>query len=776
MSYEAQRTVLKALIETLVPATQSPRNDGTGQHADRTARFLATAPCVDLVADACLKCLQGLPDDERVEAMSLLWLLSTRLGTSLVCLSNPLGLPFPERPIHEREALLSGLASSQFALRRKAFGSLRQLIAIKAFSVMDSNGKNPFWEVGGYKPILDEYGPVDPDVDASTTTQANKAYHNLKQHRVDVQQDTEINVDCVVVGSGAGGGVAAAMLSEAGLSVIVLEKGPLVDLADMTTREQPAYESMYEKGGLLTTSDGAMGILAGSTMGGGTTINWACCIPLPQYVRKEWSDGDGLHKLAQFAPSTTDTEGGPSEYDRAITSVLTRIGASTDGVQHNASNQVLLDGAAKMGYPATTTAQNFNCPAADSAGWTCLGDRYGNKQGTLVTFLADAAATGNCQFVDRCAVERVTFGTDATTGRKRGNGVIARVNGKDGPVLTVNARRCVVVSAGSLHTPGVLLRSGLTNPHIGKHLRLHPVTGVLGRFRDREMRAWRGAPMTTVCGAAEAGPRNDMYGAKIEVPSVHPALGASGMPWHSGLAYKQSLSEFASISTLITLCRDKGEGEVALGGASGFDPPKVHYTLSPADSESMVWAMAHCVRIFAAAGADKVFTTHAGPVGRVEAEMTGEDVGNPDSSAVNALIDRIVAAGTAPGTLGLFSAHQMGSCRMGMSPATSVVDWNGEVWEADDVYIMDASVFPTASGANPMITTLSISQMLSWRLVARLQGEADDELYAHRRTVPQTHQSSLRQHLPRLALAVVCVVAVVGVYRSHVAVSPTATS
>ena len=128
--------------------------------------------------------------------------------------------------------------------------------------------------------------------------------------------------------------------------------------------------------------------------------------------------------------------------------------------------------------------------------------------------------------------------------------------------------------------------------------------------------------MTTVCSVAEPGPREDGYGAKIEVPSVHPGLGASALPWHSGAAYKRALAEFSQTTTLITLCRDVGQGVVAPGGPSAWDPPAVRYTMADADVESMRAAAAECVRILAAAGANKVWTGHVGP-----AEEHSADIG-----------------------------------------------------------------------------------------------------------------------------------------------------
>lgn len=124
----------------------------------------------------------------------------------------------------------------------------------------------------------------------------------------------------------------------------------------------------------------------------------------------------------------------------------------------------------------------------------------------MVTYLADAAATGRCTFIENCAVDKVETAVDPTTGRRRAVGVVATVNRMH--TVRVKARRCVVVSAGSLHSPGVLLRSGLPNPHIGRHLRLHPVTAVLGTFDRpnfgeaplvRDPLAWRSRLPYSLC-------------------------------------------------------------------------------------------------------------------------------------------------------------------------------------------------------------------------------------------------------------------------------------
>jgi choline dehydrogenase-like flavoprotein len=130
----------------------------------------------------------------------------------------------------------------------------------------------------------------------------------------------------------------------------------------------------------------------------------------------------------------------------------------------------------------------------DAMGWSCFGDRWGNKQTGLFTYLADAAKSGNCSFIDACEVMRVTCENNGSE-RKKATGVVARVLKKSGDAnarckgvkqytnLVVKAKHAVVVASGSLHSPCVLLRSsiGRENAHVGKHLTLHPVTAAVSQ-------------------------------------------------------------------------------------------------------------------------------------------------------------------------------------------------------------------------------------------------------------------------------------------------------
>lgn len=371
-------------------------------------------------------------------------------------------------------------------------------------------------------------------------------------------------------------------------------------------------------------------------------------------------------------------------------------------MQHNGVNQAFLRGCHELGYDCQVAPQNLRNTAPESnPQYICLGDRRGNKQSTAVTFLEDASRHG-ARFVASARVERVLHAGGVVTGAE------AIVEGRHR--LQVRAST-VVVACGSLHSPALLLRSGLRNPNIGKNLRLHPVTGIFA-IMPQKVDIHRGAPMTTVSNVGVAGPRGDNYGYKLEIPSVFTGLFASASPWEGGTNFKDKMLNMRRTATAIILQRDIGEA-----GRVTTDPqgePRIHYSLDSRDGESMVDGVIKALRIFAAAGAESVGTSQRG----VEVCHLGpEGVASEEFAKFEA---RVRNAGVGEASCPLFSAHQMGTCRMGTSPSHSVVDPDGQTWEIKGLFVADASTFPTASGTNPMMTTLAVAHLLAQKLKRRL--------------------------------------------------------
>jgi hypothetical protein len=493
----------------------------------------------------------------------------------------------------------------------------------------------------------------------------------------------------------------------------------------------------------LTTTDGAIMILAGSTVGGGTTVNWSCCLPLPEYVRDEWVHD---YELQAFA------SGG--DYDESLDFVLQRMGAKDSSkVKHNPPNSKLQEGCDALGYPWETTMQNLRQTDDPSAGYVCFGDRYGNKNTGVATFLHDAVKDG-AKLVDHCRVERITksFSKNAANPRRlRATGVTCRVGDHE---VIVNARKCVVVSAGSLHTPCLLQRSGFHNQHIGKHLHLHPTTASFGLMESYEnIDGYLGAPLTTVCKAFEQGPIRDGYGAKIECPSAHPGLLAAGLQWTTPEQFKERLFKLRSAAFLIAIQRDRGEGSVRLG-KDGYSP-QIEYVMSDADKESLMEAVKGNILILLASGAREVSSAHMRDTGfSVHGPSPGQhETLQAKGQSITDYLSQVESLGMKTHEVSIFSAHQMGSCRMSCSPLSGAVDVNGETWECDDLHVLDASIFPTASASNPMVTVLAIAHMLSRRLSLRLR-HRDDILTNAVEIATASEFSSQRTSLRSYPLAV----------------------
>lgn len=751
-----QRSSLRALVDALLPPLPVPNaavtKDAEKEESNNVAFSFssATTSAVDpermywehrLSADSAFMNAVELAITEKLSAAdnfkmkALLSTLSTAIGTSLV-FGVVTQHPFVEWPVSERTMLLSALQTSQQPLKRAIFSASKRLIAGLAYTYVreddhgaalaGSNAKtNPFWEYMGYP------GPPQQQLqfknkrdknDFRLAERATKKQRAVKESILSIDPNTtEIECDVVVVGSGAAGCVAASVLSkEAHQKVLVLEKGHYVPPNQLSNLEYDAFDRLYENSGLLTTRNGAISILAGSCLGGGTTVNWSCCLPLSNKVREKWVREHGLE---QFDPVTG------VEWDRSVNLVLKQVAGSlsdVSGIKHNAANLKLQQGCDKLGYPWATCQQSLKDTARSDAGYICFGDRYGNKNTAVATFLSDAVRQRvKAKVVEQCRVLKIlkTTTTD-DNGRRRtkATGVQCQVVGTDGQqhILTVRAHNGVVVTAGALQTPCLLQRSGLHNRHIGKHLRLHPVTGVFGLMKETEppINCFWGAPMTTLCKQFQI---NDGHGGIIEVPSAHPGLFAVAAPWKTPQEFKGQLSRLKHVLPFLALQPDLGEGSVKLA-KDGFTP-QIDYVMNSVDRERMLETMRAGLLLLIASGAKEVSTSHIQDTGLVlnhENETTGL-VNLSENQLVQDYLSNVTKLSWDDHKFSLFSAHQMGSCRMGTSHKVGAVDANGETFDCDDLFVMDTSVFPTCSAVNPMITVLAMAHMLSSRLALRLR-------------------------------------------------------
>jgi choline dehydrogenase-like flavoprotein len=467
-----------------------------------------------------------------------------------------------------------------------------------------------------------------------------------------------------IIGSGAGGAVLAMRLTEAGIDTIMLEAGPLVSSEDFTLREDEAYPLLYQDRGARVSGDGAITIMQGRSVGGGTTVNWTSCYRTPEPVLRHWSEVHGVKSL---------TSKRLEPHFEAIEKLLS-IAPWPESLS-NANNRKLFTGARKLGWQVEPTRRNVaGCVSSGYCGMGCPVDA---KQAMHLTTIPAALKAG-MTLIAECPVLRL---------EKEGarvSAVVARAQAvgdaePKGQMIRVEAE-LVVVSAGALNGPALLLRSQI-NPggKVGKRTFLHPVVAMIGRYAE-PVHAFYGPPQS-VASHQFIKPQPGGYGMFIESAPVHPMLAASVLP-ASGLEIADLLADLAHMGALIALHVDGFEDE---GGSVSLRPgglPKLDYPVSRGLAAAMKLSHKRLAELSLAAGAEWVASLH------------------PEQMILRNKADLKRLDGLEYGAFAhtIFSAHQMGGCAMGHR---GVVDEHFALRGMDNLYVVDGSLFPTSLGVNP---------------------------------------------------------------------------
>ncbi|MBI4321805.1 MAG: GMC family oxidoreductase N-terminal domain-containing protein [Chloroflexi bacterium] len=646
---------LTAICDTLIPAIEGE------EPAELFRRGASDLGVPELVAQGI-----ALADPaQRAQFRQLLGLFDNRLANAVLAGQfRRFGDLAPEA----REACLRGWAESGIGQRRMGFQALKRLACFIFYSAHGANG-NPVWPAIGYE------APAAPP------------QHRPREIRtVDVTGDVTFEAEVCVVGSGAGGAVVAAELAAAGHAVLVLEKGGYFDEADFRNRELEGMRDLYLDHGMAATRNIGMSLLAGSCLGGGTVINDSTCIRPPLELLEEWERPHGVSGLT-----------GP-DMQASLDAVEARLHVNDAESRHNANNAVLARGCEALGYKVGTVRRNVQ--GCKKSGFCNYGCQEGAKQSALVTFLRDAQRRG-AHFVVNCDAERVRHQGGRVTG------VEARA--KDAATdklhrITVQAST-VVLAAGGINTPAILMRSGLSHPALGRHLHLHPIAAVLGIFPE-PIEPWKGAAQTAYCDhfSRADGP----YGFMLEMSAAHPGLAGLGLPWHSGVQHKRRMLKVRHTAVMIAITRDRDTGRIALSKAGN---PIVEYWPSAYDSAQIARGQYEAARVLAAAGALEVETLHTPAV-----RWARED----GEAGLRVFGGALAQKGVHPNRLFLVSAHQMGSCRMGGDRRRTVANPEGEIYGLRGLFVADGSVFPSASGVNPMISIMGLAHRTAQFVKARL--------------------------------------------------------
>lgn len=504
-----------------------------------------------------------------------------------------------------------------------------------------------------------------------------------------LEADLKLEADVVIVGTGAGGGVTAEILSQAGLKVVLLEEGILKSSDQFNMVEREGLTDLYQEGAMRNTKDGAILIAQGRNVGGGTTVNWCSTFRTPQPTLKHWQTVWGVEGLGE----------------KQLSPYFERLEARlnvTKWMAANPNNEVLKRGADALGLHWDHIPRNVS--GCINIGYCGVGCPTNAKKSMLVTTIPEALNRG-ASLVYRVRVEKV---------RVEGEKVI----GVDGAALTDNGRqqtgykvkvkaRHTVLAGGAINTPGILLRSDVPDPHrrIGKRTFLHPVVVSIGQFKDA-IDPYYGAPQSIYSDAFTwADGIDGRMGYKVEVLPLLPGTFASLVGGH-GQQLLEEMQNLSYTNALMSFLRDgfheESQGGTVDLGAGGT--PVLDYPMNDYFFEGAKRAYASMMEIQLAAGALQVRPVHSD--GRWVS--TSQDI----SRTLDAL-------DMTPEKIGLSSAHAMGGCAMGRDDL-AVTDSCGRFRFLEQLSIHDGSLFPTSLGTNPQMSIFGITAKLSEALAAQL--------------------------------------------------------
>jgi len=474
----------------------------------------------------------------------------------------------------------------------------------------------------------------------------------------------------VVIGSGAGGAVLAARLAEGGRGVVLLEEGPRVSRLDFTQREGAMYSLLYRDAGGQSSSDGAISVMQGRCLGGSTTINMGDVVPIEDAVLAHWRQHFGWGDWGGITHADVRAAAERAKRD---------IGASRIAPDEvNRANGLLRDGAKALGLRGQRLEHNRT--GCVGSGYCLIGCAYDAKKGTHLSHVPRAEAAGAQVWCDS-RVDRVT---------SRARGVTVH-----GAGFAVDAER-VFVCAGTIHTPGVLERSGLGGTQRGRNLSLQPQGPVLAVF-DHEVDLHRGIPQSFgVDGALEISAERGLGGYTIEGVAGGPAMTASLVP----LPMKELrplLALYRQSAAALCLVPDRPSGRVT----SKNGRPVIEYQQTAEWTARLRSALKTGARCYLAAGATAV---------RIPAVHSREIRSEADVASIDELPLRSC-------DLSMISAHPQGTCRMGPNPESSVVDMDFRVHGSDNVFVCDASLFPTTSSTHTMVPVMTMAHLLADSLI-----------------------------------------------------------
>ena len=481
------------------------------------------------------------------------------------------------------------------------------------------------------------------------------------------------NLEVAVIGSGAGGGIAANLLNQK-YEVGIFDKGHFPN--GETNNETFGYHNFYETNAIQQTRGYKVQLLAGMGIGGGTSINWTTSLRTPDNILSEWDaltqqnnhfNSDSFNKSLDYICQNLNVD----ETNNKIPQKEIKL---AQGLELNKTSYKII--------PRNT--KNNDCL---ESGFSTFGHSDDTINSSYKSWFSK----------DKFNEENIYSNTHVKS-LSISNGKATHVNVEhNGQSYSVAVEK-VILASGSLNTPKILLNSGYKNKHLGQHLKLHPVSGVAGKFSELQ-NPWAGSMQGIY--SDDNLFRKDNYGYLLEGLPMHPSLFFPFFPNNQD-NFGDFISSYNYWSGSIVLTSDTSSGSII-----NKNPQHLwKYNLNNFDHGNLLHGIESLVKANFLAGAEEIMVA-------TSPTMHWKRESNED---IESFIGKVRKVRNEPFRILLGSAHQMGTARIHPNPSEGVVDLNGKVHGLENVYITDSSTFPRCSGVNPMITIQAMSHFLASKI------------------------------------------------------------
>lgn len=468
--------------------------------------------------------------------------------------------------------------------------------------------------------------------------------------------------DVCVIGAGAGGAVVAAELAQGGAKVILLEQGLSHSVDSFTARPPQMLAQLYRDGGqTLTIGNPPIVLPLGKGLGGTTLVNSGTCFRTPPHVLQAWRERFGLHiDQAELSACFLRVEEALS-----VKEVTPQLAGANAAV-------------ARRGAEALSWSHGYlkrNAKGCVGSGVCAFGCPTSAKQHTGITYVPKAVAAG-AQVITGADVKRIVM-------RAGKPSHIEAVLSAEGKVPLQVRCKTVIVATGTIHTPGLLHRSGLKgeSSQLGCNLSLHPATAVFGLMEERVDMA-KGVPQSFYIDEFA------QEGIMFEGIAGPPSYAAMSLPL-KGEAHAAAMARYPYLSQFGLMVSDSSRGRVR-SVPKLPNTPLITYDLDQADLQRFRDGLQRLREMFFAAGAKEVYLPLPQGVEPQDAQR---------------------------GDLRLMAFHPLGTARADADPAAGVVDENLAVHGVEGVYVADGSVVPSSLGVNPQLTIMGLATRLAFHLL-----------------------------------------------------------